>query len=196
MQALDSLGKYHISTASLLDGIPADEMNYYADLGTIAAYSRAVGTKEGGYEAKKIAQSMQTSGLGPRNSDCKTKKYLKVLLSKDIANYYIDRWMVEKDGSLTLLTKENMDKYINKYVNFRSPMFCNDKKKGCFCAKCCGEIFYKLDMYVPMDDGYSYGIGMIANRIGTVILNSALKKFHNTTIKLKNLSTSDFISKI
>lgn len=40
--------KIHISTTSLVEGIPADEMGYYADLITQASYSRAVGTREGG----------------------------------------------------------------------------------------------------------------------------------------------------
>ena len=37
-----------ISTSSLVDGIPAEEMGRYADLITQASYSRAVGTREGG----------------------------------------------------------------------------------------------------------------------------------------------------
>jgi hypothetical protein len=38
----------HISTASLTQGIPPEELEYYSDLITQASYSRAVGTREGG----------------------------------------------------------------------------------------------------------------------------------------------------
>lgn len=38
----------HVSTASLMEGIPPKDMPYYADIITQASYSRAVGTREGG----------------------------------------------------------------------------------------------------------------------------------------------------
>lgn len=48
MKNLADPTKVKVSTSSLVDGIPAEEMGYYADLITQASYSRAVGTREGG----------------------------------------------------------------------------------------------------------------------------------------------------
>lgn len=59
----DLTGGYKISTASLLDGIPPEELDFYADIATIAAYSRAISTREGGL----------TIGFITFSSPCKTK---------------------------------------------------------------------------------------------------------------------------
>lgn len=47
-------GKFSVSTASLVEGIPKDEYHNYANLMVAATYGRAIMTREGGYEAKKF----------------------------------------------------------------------------------------------------------------------------------------------
>lgn len=45
---LDDINDYYISKNSLLEGIPPEETDKYADLMTQASYNRAVGTRQGG----------------------------------------------------------------------------------------------------------------------------------------------------
>lgn len=174
--------KISVSTASLVDGIPPDEIATYADMIVQASYSRAVGTQDGGYEAKKITSSFQDVKLDEAGSDCGTKLTLKLLLTKDNKNLFINRYIVVKD-TLILLTEENIDKYVDKYINLRSPMLCNSKH---YCSKCMGELYYKLG-------GIEY-IGLLIQRICTKILNQSLKLMHNATISVIDVNIEDYIS--
>ena len=39
-------------------------------------------------------------------------------------NQFLDRYVLNNDGTLTLLTRENIDEYIEKEIIIRSPLFC------------------------------------------------------------------------
>ena len=72
---------------------------------------------------------------------------------------------------MTLLTEENKDKYLNKTVNFRSPIGCLSEK---ICSKCAGERYYKLGIE---------NAGLTAGRISNGLMNANMKAFHITKVK-------------
>lgn len=170
----------HISTSSLVDGIPPEDIQYYADIITQASYSRAVGTREGGYESKKLSAAFQNITLDKEGSNCGTKKTINMLLTKKNANMFMYRYII--DGTkLVLLTSDNISMYHDKIIHLRSPMYCTGKQ---YCSKCAGELYYKLGIE---------NVGIITNRIGTSLLNASLKAFHDMTLKVVDLDIDKYI---
>lgn len=80
-----------------------------------------------------------------------------------------------------LLTPDNINSYIGKIVNLRSPMYCRDNH---ICNKCAGELYYKMGID---------NVGLISNVIGTSMTTLELKRFHNSSIKLKEINIFDYI---
>jgi hypothetical protein len=173
--------KVHVSKDSLVEGIPANEIEYYADLITQASYQRAVGTREGGYESKKLSAAFQNIVLDKEGTDCGTGKTMKQLVTKGNSNMFMYRYVREKSGGLTLLTSDNIAQYYNKVVDVRSPLYCTGKQ---YCSKCAGELYYRLGIK---------NVGIVTNRIGTSLLNASLKAFHDMSLKVVNLDIDKYI---
>lgn len=180
MKNLANPDNIKVSTASLVDGIPAEEMGRYADLITQASYSRAVGTREGGYEGKKLAAAFQSIMVDEKGSDCGTTRTITMPLNKGNIKLFMYRYVLEK-GKLTMIDDDNFKSFIGKTVKLRSPLFCNNKK---YCSKCAGELYNKL--------GIS-NVGLLTTRIGTSLLNASLKQFHDMTLKTVEINIEDYI---
>lgn len=174
-----------VSTSSLVEGINPDELPAYADLITSATASRALSTRKGGYESKKITTALQNLKLDVSGSDCGTTLTIPVIIKPSNKKLYLYRYIVQGDGTLLLLDESNIDKYVNKLVNMRSPMKCKGKH---FCSKCAGELYYML--------GDTENVGLIIQRMASRLLNLSLKSFHDMTISTTNISISDYISEI
>ena len=173
---------FFVSKSSLMDGIPKDEFHNYANLIVAASYSRAVGTRSGGYEAKKLNASFQTVTIGEEESDCLTKKTIKVLLTNKSRGQYMYRNIIYRN-KLVQLNEENMDKFIGKVVDMRTPLYCTDKV---ICSVCAGDLFYRIGIK---------NVGLLANRVGTKLLNLALKDFHDVSISMSHINISDYITR-
>lgn len=170
----------NISMASIDDGIPPEERYIYADVLTNASYSRAILTRNGGYEAKKLAAAFQGIVFDKKGSDCGTKLTVKLLITESNKKLLTDRYIME-NGRTKLIDSSNIDDYVGKIVNLRSPMYC---RNGKYCSKCTGELYHKLGIK---------NVGLISNVIGTSMTTLALKAFHNSAIKLKEINYEDYI---
>ena len=146
--------KYFVSTSSLLEGIKPEEMDKYAEIAVQAASSRAIDTRQGGYEYKKIASALQGVVADVKGSDCGTKRTKELKVDGATKKIILYRYIVE-NGKLVQLNPENINNYVGKTVHMRSPMYCTGNK---YCNICSGDLFYNMDLD---------NIGLIANRIGT-----------------------------
>lgn len=173
-------GTYHISSSSLEEGFNPEEFHEYANLAISGEFSRSVDTKNGGYEFKKLNSAFQTVKIQEHGSDCHSTQYIEILLTEDNFSLFKNRY-IKENSSLVLLTNDNKSKYVNKLVKFRSPMFCKDSD---LCNKCVGETPYKI--------GIKY-LGLTTSAIGSAINNRAMKKFHDTTIKVREINIEDYI---
>ena len=122
--------------------------------------------------------------LDDYGSDCGTKRTLDVKLTNTIKKDYMYRYIVTDNGSLVLLTPENMDKYVGKTVKMRSPMMCVGEK---ICNHCAGDLFYKLGIK---------NAGLTASRVATTLtrLNINFFVFPYRNIRVKNLSNCGELS--
>ena len=170
-----------ISMSSLEEGIPEEERHMYADILTQASFSRAIGTQEGGYEAKKLAASFQGVVFDEKGTDCNTSLTTTLEVTKANANLLTNRYIVE-GKALKMLTKSNVNSYIGKFIDLRSPMYCASDH---ICNICAGELYHELGIE---------NVGLVSNVIGTTITNLALKSFHDTSVTIVEIDPFDYIS--
>src|SRR5690606_5647941 len=133
-------GEFTISTANLIEGIPREDYDAYADLTVMASYSRAVMTRDGGYEAKKLTAAFQTVVLDEPGTDCGTRKTISVEITEKNKEDFLYRFLL-KGSQHIMLTPEEIDKYVGKVVKLRSPMYCLGDK---LCNYCAGDLYYRL----------------------------------------------------
>lgn len=176
----NATGEYYITDSNYFNGIKKEEYSYFADMGIYGAYSRSVETREGGAGVKEVMSALQSTTLNPnRDSDCMTIYTLPVKLTKENINLYIYRYISTPKG-LLLITYENKDSFIDKTVNMRTPLYCNDKK---LCNKCAGDLYYRLGIL---------NIGLSAAKITSTIMNKSMKAFHDTTVQNFKINFQDY----
>lgn len=167
--------KYNIITSNLNDGVSKKDFIYMADSGVTNAYAVGIATGESGYYTKKYNALYSDITLLPSGSNCNTKKTLPIMITetnkKVWGNY---TYHVLRNGELELLTRDNIDKYVGKVLNMRSPMCCEAEGRQ-FCSKCYGELSYKLG---KLNVGKTYSV------IPNTMMNASLKKKHDITVHL------------
>jgi hypothetical protein len=165
-----SSGGYRTVTNSFVEGLKEEDVAANADSLIVGVYSRAVATREGGYAGKKVNSAFQSIVLDKEGTDCGSIKYFKILLTKENKGFFKYRY-IKKGNSLLYLSEEELEKQVGNYVELRSPLYCKGK---CICNKCAGELYYKLGIR---------DIGLTANKVTSIAMNSALKMFHDQSIK-------------
>ena len=140
--------------------------------------TKAIGTAVSGYFAKQMVASLQAVVLDSIGSDCKSKGTLKVFLTKSLANDFLYRYIVE-GSKLILLDDNNISKYIDKFIQVRSPMYCISSK---LCRACAGQKYNKL----KIDN-----IGLTAAKVSTTLTNLSMKKFHNSSQSIVSLKVDE-----
>ena len=166
-----STKKWDFVGNSLIEGIDKKDIPPMANSITTGAYPKAVGTQTSGYLSKQIIAAFQTSTLDKLGSDCGSKNFLPVEITKNNKSMYLYRYIIE-GSKLVLLDDNNIDKYIGKIVKMRSPMYCISKK---ICRVCAGKMFEKLGID---------NIGMSATRLSGRLLNINMKNFHDSTVSI------------
>ena len=172
-----------VSTASLEDGTPLNELPAYADLIVQASYGRSIMTQQGGYIAKQLNAAFQSLALDPSpTSDCRTPLTLPVTI--DSPREYLYRFFKD-GGKFTEIVPDNLDTMKGRSVQMRSPLFCGSKTG--ICSRCAGTLHHRMGVT---------NIGLVAGRIGTTLLNASLKAFHDTSLKLTRIKLSSYVKEL
>lgn len=164
-------GKWDFVGRSFIEGIEKKDIPACANSVVTGAYPKAVGTQVGGYQSKQFLAAFQGVVLDEKGSDCGTQLYLDVLLTKDMKRDVLYRYIIE-GKKLTLLTDDNIDKYVNTKIKLRSPMYCKGDK---LCSKCAGIMFEKLGIK---------NVGLTTTKVTSTLMNLNMKKFHDSTVSL------------
>lgn len=165
---------YNIITSCYSEGISKDE--YAAISNSLAAgpYARARKTAIWGYEEKKYLLAFQHVRLGPKGSDCGTKRTLTVKLEGAMLKMLMYSYIVE-GSKLVRLDSTNMDKYKGKTVKIRFSSLC---KNECICNKCAGDLYYLLN---------ASNIGTATPQLASAVKNIMMKSFHDSTEKFTQM---------
>lgn len=168
------LGRFEVVTTNFMEGIDKKDIATYANAVIAGAYPKAVGTQESGYLAKQLVAALQTVTLDEKGSDCGTNGYITVTITPQLKNDFNYRYIIE-GSKLVLIDDSNIDKYVNRTVKMRSPMYCIGKK---LCRVCAGTIHEKLGIE---------NIGLTSTKVASTLLNLSMKKFHDTSTKTNEI---------
>ncbi len=170
--------KWDIVTSNLVEGLKKEDIPPMANSITTGAYPKAIGTATSGYLSKQLIAAFQTVTLDKIGSDCGTKNYLPIEVTKFNKKFITNRYIIE-NNKLVLMDDSNIDKYIGKVVKMRSPMYCIGDK---LCRVCAGNMFDKLGID---------NIGMSATKISGTLLNLNMKSFHDATVHITEIKKSE-----
>lgn len=173
-------GKYDIVKNGFIHGLEKEDIPSSGTSVTNGAYPKAIGTKVAGYETKKYFSVYQNVMLGPKGSDCGSKKTLTVEITKDNVRYYLYRYIVDK-GKLVQITGDNMQQFVGKTVQMRSPMYCTSND---ICNICAGDLYYKMGLK---------NIGLTTASIGQNFVNLCMKSFHDARVKVSEIDLNDIM---
>ena len=161
--------KYNVALSNYIDGIQPNEYALFANSLAAGPFARAKKTADGGYSEQLILSASQHLILDKAGSDCGTKRYKTITLTKD----NIGRWMysyIIEGSKLIELTSEVKNKYLGKTVKVRFSGLC-ESKTG-VCNKCMGNLYYRL---------HKENVGASMSQIASIRKNIAMKAFHDST---------------
>ena len=173
---------YKIVTSNYDDGVSKEDMPKIADSVVTTAYSSGVATQDSGTNGKKYNALFQRVRLQARGSDCKTKDTLSVAITEDNAEDYIYRYIME-NGKPVMLTPETIKSYHGKTVQMRSGIYCKAPDPE-YCSCCIGDRPYRIGIR---------NIGFAFMSISGSTLNASLKKKHDVSIKLYNITLDNVL---
>lgn len=177
-------GKVAVIKNNLIDGLTPEEFPEFAQLVTQGGMARGVDTQLSGYERKKLDNAMQAITVDDKGTDCGTPYYLEFTIPDSKKDLFLYRYVIENDPkNPTLITRDNLSKFVGKKVKLRSPMFC---KGDTICNKCAGELFYKLGIK---------NAGLVNSNMAGKFLNICMKKFHDATVHFIDIDPEKFIKK-
>lgn len=161
---------YNIITSCYSEGVSKEDYPAMANSLAAGPYARARKTATWGYEEKKFLLAFQHVKLGPKGSDCGTKRTITVTLDKEHMEMLMYSYIVE-GSKLVRLDSTTMDKYKGKTVKIRFSSLC---KNECICNKCAGDLFYILN---------TPNIGTATPQLASIVKNIMMKSFHDSTEK-------------
>lgn len=155
---------------SLSEGWNIEELPSMANSMRAGSFNRGSRTALGGVEAKNNYRIFQNTVVA--EDDCGTKLGLRITLDPAMAKYWIGNYVINKDGSLTELTAENLKAYTGVPIIVRSPAYCKTAKQN-LCAHCVGSKIAQTPT----------AISTYCSDTGSIFLSSFLAAAHGSALK-------------
>jgi hypothetical protein len=130
-----------VSTNSVTDGFTLKEFYNNAAEARGALFIRSSGAAEPGALARDVVYANSNTMI--EGDDCKTKKYLNVVVTASIANTIKNRYYINPKTN-ALDTIKDPSKLIGKTIQLRSPLYCKQKNNN-ICKICYGELSKNID---------------------------------------------------
>lgn len=172
-------GKIRLVKNNYKTGMDVKDIQAVANLQIFGAYSRAQDTALGGYMVSRLSALFQS--LIGHKGDCGSTRYLETIDTNPSDLMF--RYVLDGNEEV-LVTEDNINKYLNKPIKKRTPIFCKGIKGG-ICSHCLGEQPFLL----TQED--SVNIGLYVPNIGSTVLNAYMKATHDMGIKLYKINDFD-----
>lgn len=157
-------------TTSLTEGWDIKNLPAMANALRNGSYSRGFLTALGGVEAKGNYRIFQNTVVA--EEDCGSKMGMRILLTPETAKHFISSSVIEKNGSVTELTTDNVGKYIGHPIVVRSVAYCKTPNQN-ICAVCVG----KKIATTPN------AISTYASDLGSLFVSLMLAAMHGVALK-------------
>lgn len=167
---------YNIIMSNYIEGIAKEEYADFANSLAEGPYSRSNKTEVGGYWEKLMLPAYQHVKVGPKGSDCGTKRTVKVHLTDQNIKEYM-YCFIKEGNKLVELNSDNKDKYIGKDAQMRFASVC-EAKDGTICNHCAGNLFYKLGIT---------NVGAAMPQVASKLKLIAMKAFHDSQVVMTKM---------
>lgn len=161
------------------EGLAKKDLHAHGNSIVTGAYPKAIGTAICGHMSKQISAALETIVLDSDvKSDCGTTGTIRIFINPKISDEFIGRTISVGGNKKVILSPDNIDKYVNTYVNMYSPLYCQRVHGGKICAKC-GDL-RSVNLGVT-------NIGLASTKTSSSMLNLKMKQFHAATVKITKL---------
>jgi hypothetical protein len=167
--------------SNYLDGLQKEDLPSAGNVVVSAAYSRAIGTAEGGYLAKQFYAVYQSIVIDKPGTNCGTHEGFHVVLTPNMVDLFRYQNIMLPNGSLVVLDDESAKKYMGKKVLIRSPMFCLSDH---ICAACAGKRPEMMEMS---------NLGLTTGKVANTLLEKKLKAWHNSKVKMDEVNPNTLL---
>lgn len=175
--------KYDFIETSFMDGIDRKDIPAHANSILASQYPASIATSDAGYMGKKLLALLQMMELDEPGTDCGTKNTIPITITNHNKEDVLYMW-INEGGTLKEITRDNVDSYVGKTVNMRTPMTCTGDK---ICSKCAGQLFYMLGIR---------DAGLFSVQISHAALNMGLKAKHDSNVEIYKLDPDKLIEDI
>lgn len=171
--SLNSEGKIiDTITSSLTTGVTQTEYFNNSSQAIQALFSKSAETAVPGYLGKKLNNVAEKTKLS-KSSDCGTTNGLVIkTANKKFLSKFVGRYYITSQKKLSVFKEDDVSKFTNKKIEFRSPAFC--KSLDGVCSTCYDK---KLIDRFELDTGANLGI-MASTGMTNSLVNLTLKKSH------------------
>lgn len=135
-------------------------------------------TALGGSAFKSLTNAMQSVKAFDRDCGSTTGEKIKTSDMWELINRY-----VIENGKSILITLDNVNNYLNKEIEIRSPFHCHEKN-GNYCSRCIGRTAFE------MTGSQVINLGIYTTDAASGLMNLFMKATHNlgtSTFVIKNL---------
>lgn len=179
-------GSYDYVSSSYIEGLNPEDFAKTNDSAVGGPYSRSQKTRYGGYNEKLFTRATQHIRIIP-NTDCGTKRTIKVTLTKKNIKNWMYSYYIKSNGNVEEITSDNKDSLVGKTVNMRYSSLCERSKDGCMCEKCCGTLFRRSGIA---------NAGLTSMVMMSAVKNKAMSSFHDSTLSLVEINPDEVFSLI
>ncbi len=173
-------GKGTFIAKSLDQGVSTDKDEFAAHINDIrfSSYSRGASTARGGYAYKQLQRGL--GGVEIDQTPCSTTRGFVRLIAKSNYKTLVNRYVKSKSGWVVVSDIPEAEKYIDKQVEIRSPMYCKTPDNK-VCYACMGANY----------KGSPSGISNLISGISTVMLKIGLKAMHASVTETAEVTIND-----
>lgn len=154
---------------SLSDGWDIDKLPTMASSLREGSFDRGAQTALGGEAVKFILRVMQNALV--EGEDCGSKIGVKTQVTEANKKQMLGNNIIS-GGSVVKITEENVDKYVGKTVNMRTPLFCRTKRDS-FCKTCIGDRY----------GSHPTGLATAASAVGSAFMMSFMRSMHGKSLQ-------------
>ena len=177
-------GTYDYVSSSYIEGLKPKDFAKTNDSAVGGPYSRSQKTRYGGYNEKLFTRATQHIKVIP-NTDCGTKRTIKVTLTKKNIRNWMYSYYVKPNGTIEEITSDNMNSLIGKTVNMRYSSLCERDKDGCICECCAGTLFRRAGIA---------NCGLTSMVMMSSVKNASMKAFHSSILELAEIDPNSAFS--
>jgi hypothetical protein len=174
-------GEFDMITSNYIEGLQKEDLVASGNVVVNAAFPKACGTQDSGYLTKQYYAAYQSIQCDEDGTDCGSELGLELTITEDNIETYYYQYIILGKGKYDLLAPSTKEKYLNKKVKLRSPMFCKGDK---ICSICAGRRFYIMGIK---------NAGLTTGRITNTLLNASMKNFHNAKLKFDDVDIDDLL---